>query len=63
MKVDQIRNLSVDEQQAKLGEMRQELFNLHFQHETGQLENPQKIKQARKAIARIMTVMRESTAQ
>ena len=51
--------MSPDERVQKLGEMREAFFNLRFQHETGQLENPQKLKQAKRDIARIQTIIRE----
>jgi len=44
----------------KLGDLKEELFNLRFQHETGQLENPQKIKQAKRDIARVKTIIKQS---
>ena len=59
MKAEEIRALSSDERQLKLGELKHELFNLRFQHEVGQLENPRKIKQTQKDIARINTITRE----
>ena len=40
MKVDEIRDMSADEQVQKLQSLKEELFNLRFQHATGQLENP-----------------------
>ena len=45
--------------QHKLIELKHELFNLRFQHEVGQLENPGKMKQTKKDIARIYTVLNE----
>ena len=45
--------------QAKLGDLKAELFNLRFQLATGQLENTARIKEVRKSIARIKTVLRE----
>ena len=59
MKVSEIRELSLDEMQRKVEELKQELFNLRFQHEIGQLESPQKIKQTKRRIARVLTVLRE----
>ena len=59
MKVSEIRELNPDERQRKLGELKQELFNLRFQHEVGQLENPQKMKQTKRDIARVQTVIKE----
>ncbi|MFH1102731.1 MAG: 50S ribosomal protein L29 [Pseudomonadota bacterium] len=60
MKVSEIRELSREERDRKLRELRESLFNLTFQHEIGQLENPQKLKQTKRDIARIQTVIREN---
>jgi large subunit ribosomal protein L29 len=59
MKAEEIRALSSDEIQRKLTELKHELFNLRFQHEVGQLENPSTMKQAKRDIARIKTVLNE----
>ena len=59
MKVEEIRALGSEEMQHKLTELKHELFNLRFQHEVGQLENPGKMKQTKKDIARIYTVLNE----
>lgn len=59
MKVDDVRALSREEMQQKLTELKHELFNLRFQKGIGQLENPRKIKQTQKGIARIHTVLTE----
>ena len=59
MKAEEIRALSPEEMQQKITDLKHELFNLRFQHEVGQLENPRKIKQTRKDIARIYTVLDE----
>jgi large subunit ribosomal protein L29 len=59
MKTKEIRALSNEEMQQKLTELKHELFNLRFQHEVGQLENPSKMKQTKKDIARIRTVLNE----
>jgi large subunit ribosomal protein L29 len=59
MKAEEIRALSSEEMQRKLTELKHELFNLRFQHEVGQLENPGKMKQSKKDIARIKTVLNE----
>lgn len=59
MKVNDIREMSPEERGQKLVEMQEAFFNLRFQHETGQLENPQKMKQAKRDIARIQTIIRE----
>ena len=60
MKVSEIREFSLEEKQRMLDDRKEELFNLNFQHETGQLENPQKIKQTRRDIARIKTILKEA---
>ncbi len=59
MKPSDVRALSPEEMQQKLTELKHELFNLRFQHEVGQLENPSKIKETQKDIARINTVLTE----
>jgi len=59
MKATEIRNLSVDELNAKLADLKAELFNLRFQHAINQLENPQRMKAVKRDIARIKTVVRE----
>lgn len=59
MKASEIRNLGLDEIQRKASEMKEELFNLRFQHEIGQLENPQRMKAVKKDIARLKTIMHE----
>ncbi len=60
MKAGEIRELSMEERQRKLNELIEELFNLRFQHETGQLENPQILKVTKRDIARVATVIREA---
>ncbi|AKA71419.1 50S ribosomal protein L29 [Clostridium carboxidivorans P7] len=45
--------------QGKLGDLKAELFNLRFQLATGQLENPMRIKEVKKSIAQIKTILRE----
>ena len=59
MKVNDIRNLSAAELNTKVSELKEELFNLRFQLATGQLENPMRIREVKKTIARIKTVQRE----
>ena len=59
MKASEIRDMNIDEMQQKLSDLKGELFNLSFQHEIGQLENPQKMKETKKDIARIKTIIRE----
>ncbi len=59
MKVNEIRELTVGELQKKLEELKAELFNLRFQQATNQLDNPMRIVEVKKTIARIKTVIRE----
>jgi len=61
MKTSEIRELSREESERKLVEMKEELFNLRFQHEIGQLESPAKMKQLKHDIARIETLLREAS--
>ena len=61
MKASEIRDMTLDEMHAKLSDLREELFNLRFQHEIGQLENPQLMKQNKRDIARVETVIKEFT--
>jgi large subunit ribosomal protein L29 len=59
MDAKEIRDLSSEELDKKLTDTVQSYFNLRFQHETGQLENPMRLKQVRRDIARIRTIQRE----
>ena len=56
MRPKQLRDMSDDELERVLSERRQELFNLRFQSATGALENPARLKLAKREIARILTV-------
>lgn len=60
MKASEIRGMSMEEMLRKVDDLKQELFNLRFQHETGQLENPQKMKQTKRDIARVKTIKKQS---
>ena len=60
MKVKEIRALSAAEMDEQVVSLKEELFNLRFQHATGQLENPMRIREVKKTIARIKTVQREA---
>ncbi len=62
MKTSEIRELNIAEMQQKVGDLKDELFNLCFQHEIGQLENPQRMKQTKRDIARVKTLIREIEA-
>ena len=52
--------MSVKELEQKLNELKGELFNLRFQMATGQLENPMRVKDVKKSIARIKTILKEN---
>jgi large subunit ribosomal protein L29 len=54
-----LRELAVEDLERKLSETRQELFNLRFQSATGALENPARIRLAKREIARVLTVLNE----
>ena len=60
MKINAIRDLSAADLDKKLAELKEELFNLRFQMATGQCENPTKIREVKKSIARIKTVQRQN---
>ena len=62
MKAQDIREMTAEELNAKLKELKGELFNLRFQHAINQLENPHKIADVKKDIARVMTVLCEKNA-
>jgi len=59
MKASRLRDMSKDDLLLEESELRQQLFKLRFQTATGQLENASKVKDVRKDIARIMTVLKE----
>ncbi|MEJ2470193.1 MAG: 50S ribosomal protein L29 [Desulfuromonadales bacterium] len=59
MKAEELRSKSVDELNASIAELNQEMFNLRFQLHTGHLENTARISQVRREIARIKTVLNE----
>lgn len=59
MKTKDIRDMSAAELDQKLAGLKDELFNLRFQLATGQLENPMRINEVKKTIARIKTIQRE----
>ena len=60
MKAKEIRDLNASEMEQKIAGLKEELFNLRFQIATGQLENPMRIREVKKAIARIKTIQRET---
>ncbi len=59
MKAKEIRDLSTEELNKKLDELKKDLFMLRMQHATNQLDNPMKLASVRKDIARIKTIIRE----
>ncbi|MCI7248135.1 MAG: 50S ribosomal protein L29 [Clostridiales bacterium] len=59
MELNKIREMSELELNAELLKMKKDLFNLRFQHVTGQLENPVKLRETKRDIARIKTIIRE----
>ena len=59
MKAKEIKEMTADELVAKLESLKEELFNLRFRHATGQLENPSVLKNVKKDIARVKTIIRE----
>jgi len=59
MKANEIRNLSADELSAKLLDLKKDLFLLRMQHATNQLDNPLKLAEVKRDIARVKTVLRE----
>lgn len=63
MDLNTIRKMTDQERTAELERMKQELFNLRFQHVTGQLENPVKMREVRRDIARVKTIIREKETE
>ena len=59
MELNKMREMSEAELNAELLKMKKDLFNLRFQHVTGQLENPIKMREAKRDIARVKTIIRE----
>ncbi|MBA9087345.1 50S ribosomal protein L29 [compost metagenome] len=59
MKANELRNLTTAEIEQKVAGFKEELFNLRFQLATGQLDNPTRIRDVRKEIARAKTVLRQ----
>ena len=62
MKIADIKKMTVEELNAKLVELKKELFNLRFQHAVNQLENPHKMTEVKHDIARVMTVLNQKRA-
>ena len=62
MKVSEIREMTSEQLDAKLAELKNELFRLRFQNAINQLDNPHKITDVKRDIARVMTVLHEKNA-
>ena len=63
MKANEIRNLDLSEIEANISELKAELFSLRFQLATGQLANNSRIREVRKTIARMKTIMHERAGE
>ena len=63
MKATELKNMTSAELTSKLKELKSELLNLRFQNAINQLENPHKIEETKKDIARVMTVLRQKSAE
>ena len=59
MELKKMREMTEVELNSELAKMKKELFNLRFQHVTGQLENPVKLREVKREIARVKTILRE----
>jgi len=59
MKVNELRDMTSEALDKKLKELKEELFNLRFQHAINQLDNPHKIEDVKRDIARVMTIINE----
>ena len=59
MKANELRDMTVEELNTKLSDLKTEFFNLRFQNATGQLTNPLKLREVKRDIARVKTVIRE----
>ena len=59
MKANEVRKLNTEELEGKLNDLKKDLFYLRMQHATNQLDNPVKISQVKKDIARVKTIIRE----
>ena len=62
MKAEELRKLSVEDLNKKLNELKEELFRLRFQLQINQLDNPNKIPETKRNIARVLTVLNEKNS-
>ena len=63
MKASELKDMTSAELSSKLKELKSELLNLRFQNAINQLDNPHKIEQTKKDIARVMTVLRQKSTE
>jgi len=63
MKIGELRNLSLDELHARERELTDEIFHLRLRRATAQLTNPMKLRQSRRTLARVKTLLRERAPQ
>ena len=63
MKANEVRKMSPEELNQKLGDLKKDLFNLRFQNATKQIDNPLKIVEVRRDIARVKTILREKNGR
>lgn len=59
MKIEELRKLTTEELQTKIKESKEELFNLRFQQATGSLEKPVRLRELRREVARMKTIIHE----
>ncbi len=62
MKINELKTKSEDELKVELGNLKKEAFNLRFQQATGQLENTSRVRQVRRSVARVKTLISEKNA-
>lgn len=60
MRASELREMSLEEVTGKLDDLQEEVFNLRFQHVSGQLTNPIRLRQVRREIAQVRTILREN---
>lgn len=63
MKANEIKDMTAEELNSKLAELKQELFNLRFQHAVNQLDNPKRLQAVKKDIARVKTFIRKQESK
>ena len=63
MKIDDLKTKSEDELKVELGSLKKEAFNLRFQQATGQLENTARVRQVRRSVARVKTILSGKSTQ